>query len=424
MPRLFGPAALMLCGALSFPHPAAAQGKPKDKGPETGFHWRNRPSFQFGDVRLDLRLKLQFDWRGFDPVIDEDTFDFRIHRAGVNGEIGNHVQFQIERDLNSDGKWRDVFVHWQTYRQLEVTGGRFKVPFGREELTGSTDLDFAFRSLVSTTIPPSRDEGVMVQGRFLHRGFTYEAGVFNGDGENGRLEEKQFSADDKPVDIGHSFAGRVTATPLRPLSKAFQTFRLGFAYGTVIVPEGLNSLRGETVYGTEDFFERVYVKGRRTRVGTEVSYTPGPFGFEAEWMRAWEQRKNQGLGDTDLSDVLTTGYYASATWLLTGEEKADFNRPRHPLFNGGFGAVEIGVRFDTLGFESAEKNGPAFRNPRAEHILENSDKVWTIGVNWFANRWFRVTVNGIREEFEDARRTPIPGTTVFYSGLGRLQLVF
>jgi len=315
-------------------------------------------------------------------------------------------------------------VHWQSYRQLEVTGGRFKVPFGREELIGSTDLDFAFRSLVSTAIPPARDRGVMVQGRFFRRGLTYEAGVFDGDGDNGRLEEQQFSVDDQPVTIGHSFAGRITALPLRPLSKALQTFRLGFAYGAVNVPEGLNSLRGETVYGTEDFFERVYVKGRRTRVGTEVSFTPGPVGFEAEWMRAYEQRKNQGLGDVDLSDVIATGYYASASWLLTGEKKADFNRPRHPLFNGGFGAVELAARYETLGFESAEKVGPAFRNPRAEHILENSDTVWTIGVNWFANRWFRATVNGIREEFEDARRTPIPGTTEFWSALGRLQIVF
>ena len=262
MPRPVGFVVLALCASVLVPLPSAAQGKPNDKGPETGVHWRNRPSFQFGDVRIDLRLKLQFDWRAFDPAIDEDTYDFRVRRGGINGEIGKHIDFQIERDLNPDGKWRDVFVHWQSYRQLEVTGGRFKVPFGREELVGSTDLDFAFRSLASTAIPPARDRGVMVHGRFFHRGLTYEVGVFDGDGDNGRLEEQQFSVDDQPVTIGHSFAGRITALPLRPLSKALQTFRLGFAYGAVEVPEGLNSLRGETVYGTEDFFESVYVKGR------------------------------------------------------------------------------------------------------------------------------------------------------------------
>jgi len=45
-------------------------------------------------------------------------------------------------------------------------------------------------------------------------------------------------------------------------------------------------------------------------------------------------------------------------------------------------------------------------------------------LNWFTSKWVRVTVNGIREEFEDVRRTPLTGTTVFWSGVGRLQIVF
>ena len=141
-------------------------------------------------------------------------------------------------------------------------------------------------------------------------------------------------------------------------------------------------------------------------------------------MRAQEQRQSQGLGDTDLSDVRTTGWYVSGTWLLTGEEKEGFNNPRRPLFAGGAGAIEVAARYETLVFESVDKIGPAFANPRAEHILSNRDDVLTLGVNWFLNRWVRVTLNGIREEFEDVNRTPVPGTAIFWSGIGRLQLAF
>jgi phosphate-selective porin OprO/OprP len=404
---------------------AAAQGDGQDEPPPTGVTWRNRPSIQLGEhIRLDLRLKLQYDVRRFDPEIDEDEDDFRVRRAGINGEIGDHLEFQIERDLNSDGRWRDVYANWRTYRQLQVSAGRFKVPFGREELISISDVDFAFRSLVSTTIPPARDTGVMVHGRFFQRGLTYEVGVFDDDGDNGRLQEPQFSISGNVEGIGPSFAGRLTGTPLRRLGDAFETFRVGIAYGGANIPEGLNSLRGETVYGTTDFFPPVYVNGRRTRVGTEVFYTPGPLGFAAEWMRAREDRLNQGLGDDDLSDFLTTGWYASATWLVTGEDKDDFNNPRRPLFGGGAGAVEVGVRIEELRFESEDKTGPAFRNERAEHILGNHDRVLTVGVNWWPTRWTRLTLNAIREEFEDARRTPLPGTTEFWSGVLRLQLVF
>jgi len=412
-----------ISGAAQTSQPASQE--PEEPG-RTGLRWRNRPSIQLGEhIRLDLRLKLQFDWRRFDPDIAEDTYDFRVRRGGVNGEIGSHVEFQLERDFNPDGRWRDVFLNWQTYRQAEVAVGRFKVPFGREELISSTDIDFAFRALVSSTIPPARETGVMLHGRFLRRGITYELGVFDGDGDNGRLQEAQFPrANLEPEGIGTAFAGRVTGTPLRPFGEAFETLRVGAAYGTVTIPEGLNSLRGESFWGTTDFVEPVYVKGRRQRYGAEFTYTPGPVGLAAEWMQAREERLNQGLGDIDLSDFLTTGWYASATWLMTGEDKEDFERPRRPLFTEGIGAIELAARYERLSFGSAEQVGPAFANPRAEHFLGNTDSVWTLGVNWFPSRWTRLLVNAVHETFDDPARTPVVGETKFWSGVFRMQVVF
>ena len=420
--RALSVSGMLAIALLTVPSLAAGQDS-QETPPEPVFRWRNRPSIQLGDVRLDIRFKTQLDWRTFDPEVDEDRFDRRSLRGGINGEIGNHVEFQIERDLDPDGEWRDVFARWRTYRQFEVSAGRFKVPFGREELTSFSEIDFAYRALVSTTVPPARDSGVMVSGRFLRRGLTYEAGVFDDDGDNGRLQEPQFSVTGNPPNIGPSFAGRVTATPFRPLAETFENLRVGFAYGSVDVPEGLNSLRGETVYGKQ-FFEPVYVKGKRNRIGAEVAFNPGPVGLSAEWMRAHEERRNQGLDDLDLSDMRTTGWYVSGTWLLTGEDKEGFANPRRSLFDGGAGAIEIAARYETLRFESVDKSGPAFTNPRADHILPNSDDVVTIGVNWFLNRWVRVTINAIREEFDDATRTPVPGTTTFWSAVGRAQLAF
>jgi phosphate-selective porin OprO/OprP len=402
---------------------AFAQDQPPD-GRRSGFRWRNRPSFDIGDVRLDLRLKLAYDWRSFDPEIDEDDDAWRMRRGGINGEIGDHVEFQVEHDLFSGGGWRDVFARWRTHRQFEVSAGRFKVPFGREQNVSVSDIDLAARALVSDVIAPARDKGVMVAGRFLQRGFTYEVGVFADDGDNGRLREEQFTIGEEVVDVGPSFAARVTATPLRAVSDGFETLRVGLAFGGASVPEGLNSLRGRSLYETIEFFEPVYVNGRRTRMGVEFTFAPGPVGLTGEWMQAREQRKNQGLGDVDLSDLISTGWYAAATWFVTGEDKDNFNNPRGSLFDGGIGAIELAVRYDELGFESADKTGPAFTNPRAEHILGNTDRVWTFGVNWFPNRWVRTTVNAVRESFEDANRTPIPGTSTFWSSVGRLQFVF
>ena len=66
------------------------------------------------------------------------------------------------------------------------------MPFGFEQNLGRTDLDFVYRSRISTQLTPARDRGVMVYGRGLNRSMSYEFGVFNTDGDIGKLDEPQF----------------------------------------------------------------------------------------------------------------------------------------------------------------------------------------------------------------------------------------
>ena len=159
------------------------------------------------------------------------------------------------------------------------------------------------------------------------------------------------------------------------------------------------------------------------RLAGQAEWNPGRFGFRGEYMRSTDDRDGQGLGDVDLSDMIARGYYASATWVITGERKGGGIRPSRPIFQGGIGAVEVGTRFEELSFGSASKEGPAFRNPRAEHIAENRDRVWTTGVTWYPNRWTKVQGNAIRERILDELRTPVAGSTTFWSTVIRLQVV-
>ena len=80
------------------------------------------------------------------------------------------------------------------------------------------------------------------------------------------------------------------------------------------------------------------------------------------------------------------------------------------------------MRYETLRFGSSEHPGPPFRNPRAANIFDNSDRVWTLGGNWYLNRWAKIQGNAIRERIEDLERSPIVGRNVFWSGVLRLQL--
>jgi phosphate-selective porin OprO/OprP len=175
------------------------------------------------------------------------------------------------------------------------------------------------------------------------------------------------------------------------------------------------------VFGST-FFPRLHVKGRRTRLGAQAEWNPGPLGLRGEIMRTTEEREGQGLGDGDLSDFLGRAWYVSVTWVLTNERKAG-GIPRGALFQGGVGAIEIGARLESLRFSSASREGPAFPHPRADHVLPNEDRIWTSGVNWYVNRWVKIQGNAIREMFDDEARTPVAGRGSFWSGVVRLQVV-
>lgn len=406
--------------------PAQAQDNEADR---RGFVWNDRPSIVFGeDISVDLTGRALLEWRKFDPPIGEELFHLRTLRVGLKGELTRHLEWEIEREItNADtiqfGEWKDVYLEWTTFDALRIKGGRFKVPFGLEQNTGIGNLDFAYRALGSTALTPGRDRGVMVSGD-LGR-VNYEAGVFDDDGDIAESNEPQFVAEGEDLEsVGPSFAARITGDLFRLLPVGrLQSANLGVAYTNSRVPEGLNSLRGEGLWG-DNFFDRVYVEGRRQRFGAQFDWTPGPVGVRAEWMQSREQRQEQSNRNEDLSDFIGTAWYVSGTWFVTGEDKDDSINARRPLFRGGIGAIELAIRYEELGFDSASNTGTAFTNPRADNQVPNSDQALTFGVNWTTTKWTRVVVNAIHERFEDATRAPEPPATSYWSGLVRLNIVF
>jgi phosphate-selective porin OprO/OprP len=317
--------------------------------------------------------------------------------------------------VTPQSRWKDVNVNVSYIDNAQIQVGKFKIPFGLDELTGVTHNDFIYRSLGATYLAPSRDIGVMVHGRFFKRGLSYWTGVFRHDGDNAR--SKKIQGGDE------TFAARIAATPFR--RAGVPGLELGGAFTVSALSDDSflpNGLRGRTVMTQDTFHNSVYVNGQRQRWEADADWTRGPVSARGEYTHVVDQRLQQGIVSEDLADVLGQSWYVSGTWIVTGEEKMRPVKPAADLLGGGIGAVEVAARYERLWFGSAGE-GPATRNPRAEHVLESGDRVLTLGVSWTLNRFIKLQVNAIRERVEDQQRSPVPNGAAFWSRVLRLQFV-
>jgi phosphate-selective porin OprO/OprP len=419
-------AGLMTLLPVGFPSASAPRSSPaavtRQAPADLQFRWRDHPQVRTGPLRLDFVGKFQWDARdpGDDPA-DFDTFEIHRARIGIEGELFNRVQFAIERELterevenpntNEDSAWKDVYVDANLSDAVQVRAGKFKIPFGLEQLTGIANLDFVYRSLSARYLAPARDIGVAVHGRFFDRGLNYWAGWFRHDGDNAR-SSTIVGADD-------TLAVRVTGTPFRSVAGLAKTEVGGAFTVSALDNESVdpNGLRGRTVMSQFVFYEPVFVKGHRRRYEVDADWSAGPFGARTEYTHQLDSRDAQGLADQDLSDARGRGWYLSGTWVLTGEEKERPVRPRRR-----FGAVEAAARYDRLWFDSAGGEGPAVRNPRADNMLPSGDRVLSLGINWYITRWVKLQFHTIRETLQDPERSPVPPGEAFWSPVFRFQV--
>ena len=388
------------------------------------FGWNNRPRVGHSDLfQMDFRFKTQLDLSRVGDEADDDgdvkVADFRRTRVGVEGSFLRDFEYEVDVEVGeTKDMLRDAYVNYRRLRFVQVQAGQFRVPFGRDQNTASHNLDFVFRSRPGTLLAPGRDVGFMVHGRVWDRRLHYQAGLFREDGT------MPLGQDDG------SGGGRTLAVRLRnkpssvvKLPKWLEDFEVGVAAARSDLPEGLFSLRGRTTF-FETFFSRVFVKGHRTRTGAEMEWKRGRFGLQGELLRVRDQRLEQSIRGLDLPDLSAQGWYLQGTWVVTGEQKDGGVRPRRNfLQDGGWGAVELALRQEYLGFRSRNPSGPGLTSTRAANLDSGGDRAWTFGVNWYVNRFVKIQFNAIRERVDEPRPASSGGHSraLFWTQVCRIQ---
>jgi phosphate-selective porin OprO and OprP len=414
---------------------------PNAAEPRTGaggrrFSWKQHPSVRYGSFfRLDGQGKFQEDAHStYEGAVDVPGWELHRNRFGISGYLSKKIEYEVEREFTEKeltekdilagvtprSQWKDVNVNLTFVKNAQVRVGKFKVPFGLDELTGVTHNDFIFRSLGANYLAPARDIGAMVHGRFFKRGLNYWAGVFQHDGDNAR--SKKIQGGDQ------TFAARVTGMPFRKMaSGSIAAIEIGSSFAISKLSDDSfrpNGLRGRTVVSQDTFAEPVYVKGHRRRWEADADWASGPFAARTEYTWETDDRNGQGLFDENLPDARARSWYVSGVWVVTGENKLRPLRPSAEFLQGGWGAVEVVARLERLWYDSVgPSTGIAFRNPRAETILPTGDRVVTVGANWILNRFMKLEINVIREHLEDPDRNPVTNGGALWSRIARLQFV-
>jgi phosphate-selective porin len=352
------------------------------------------------------RAYVQFDWRGYpewDVVpgsgrLNHDTVEVRRVRLGVEGQL-RRVSFEVTLDpQDAEGVLvKDAYAQARFSRALRVRAGQFKLPGSREYGRSARTMDFMERAALADSVSAGRDIGGSIDGE-VGRRLAYDAGVFAGDG-NGRVAR-----------AGVTGAGRVefAATSELEIGGSFSLGRTEAADA-----DDPNSLIGRSPAGYR-FFEQVYVNGWRLRTGGDARWERGAWRVDGEFLRAAEQRREQGLDFEDLPDVAAVGWSAAVTRRLFRRDGRDRVRWRE---------IEVGGRVDALRFDDV---GPATEfdsvRARATDIRPRSVLTATLGVSWQPNAWIRVMTNASWERYGERRSSPRSGDAVFPALGTRLQV--
>ncbi len=377
------------------------------------------------DRQYQVRFKglLQIDGRRIfgDEALGNsvDTFIVRRARPILAGTVFGLTDFYLSPDFgNNTVIVIDAYLDTHPFPWLRLRAGKFKGPVGLERLQADQDVTFIERAL-DQNLSSQREVGLELWGDIAGGIVRYEAGVFNGNPDNGIND----------IDSNHakSFAGRIFLQPFNTQAlRAFGRLGLGIAASTgnekgSATNTWLGSFKSTSQstifsYLTTSTAATVYSLGRHTRVNPQLYYYLGPFGLLAEWVR-----EHQGIANAAGTGALNNSAgHVTASFVVGGDASYEGVKPHHALnlASGDFGALEIGVRYGWLDVDQA-----AF--PTAADPTKSVNRARDVGValNWQLSRNLKVAGDFDETRFDGGAKGSANRNTEKV-GIGRFQIAF
>ena len=349
-------------------------------------------SARSGDSNFVFQLhgQVQVDSRTFFHDLDNhgksingvDGFLLRRARPIFSGTVYRDFDFMFVPDFaGSTPQIFDAYVNYRYAPWLQIRGGKFKTPFGLEQLQNDAYINFNERSL-ATDLVPNRDVGFQLWGDIGDGRLSYAAGIFNGVGDGRNSSNSSF-------DNHAQFAGRFFLQPFKNTDVTpLQGLGFGLAGTWGNVSSNANGLPSAFLTdGQQTFFtytNNVVANGTHWRLSPQGYYYWGPLGLLGEYVIS-DQNVTKGASSATLYN---TAWEVAGSWVLTGEDASFAGvTPRHPFnpHEGHWGALQLAGRFAKLDVDNAAF--PTFANPATS---ASEATAWAAGLNWYLNRNIKV----------------------------------
>ncbi len=404
-----------------------------------------------GRMHLDYRFNDAYeDGRGDDRDTASlaDQFELRRARLGVKGKFANDFKYEVVGNLPGTATIDVAYLDWAKYDAFQIRTGKFKQPFGLEQLTSSNNIALMERSYVDQTVP-AKKVGLQVMGS-PKAGFTYALSTFqNHDTElnisggdrasgaaRGTINFAEIMGNKEAImhvglaGLTNSYTVGTSSTSQTNVSVTANTTQRGTISSFRTPGRGLNNVfRGQVngelciaaiaALGTQcasEFSATV----RQQAYGLEGIYATGPFKLVGEYSMG-DYRGTQTVNEVSYD---TKTYYVEAGWFITGEKYA--NSYKNGVFssfkptndfdldNGKWGAVEALFRFEgydvdnvkVLANGSSSSSGGRVQGSTSGGSevtgATSSAKTYTGGVRWILNPNVVVKANYSYTKFDDA----------------------
>ena len=355
-----------------------------------------------GDFTLSLRSLIQFDYgyfaqgRGPAGVDLNSGSNFRRAQFGFVGTAWRDWSYNFTYDFGGNGIEKSGYIYsaYLEYDGLKPFGvrvGAFAPPAGIEDATGSADLIFLER-------PAATDIGRNLAGSPGREGISLFA---QGDdylvsvAYTGKKATDAATFDSQEAVVTRASWLAVKSENFNWLLDAnlSHVFKLPDIAAGAASPNTFSFSNGPelAVDSTKTVNTGAIDAKAATEWGFETAANYGAFYAQGGYFH-FDVTRRTALPDPDFS-----GWYALATWSLTGESRrydpatASFRglKPFHPLgTDGGFGALEAVARFSHIDLDYQPLLAAS-----AGGVKGGVQNIWTAGINWYPTGGLRFALD-------------------------------